>query len=149
LNIQQEGPWFNAVTVRAAIAYIVTLWPCHCGFWLWPDICIRVQEGLAKPQTCTTISAWIFVGRHLFKKMAVLLCSFINILINLWSSFGFLRCVVIQCFDISEEPTGSIFRVIGLVQVDAEVMWCKKMCYFCRNVWGNLASHSHGRGMKG
>ena len=38
---------------------------------------------------------------------------------------------------ISEKHTASIFRVTKLVQVDAEVMWCKQMCQLYGLVWGN------------
>ena len=36
--------------------------------------------------------------------------------------FAFIRDVVAKCADVSEERTVSIFRVIKLVKVDAEVI---------------------------
>jgi len=45
--------------------------------------------------------------------------------LNKYSNDGLL-CVVVKCFDISEEFTASIFKVTGLIEVDATVIWRKK-----------------------
>jgi len=33
---------------------------------------------------------------------------------------------VVKCFDVLEEFTASIFKVTGLIEVDARVIWRKK-----------------------
>jgi hypothetical protein len=41
-------------------------------------------------------------------------------------SYDGLLCVVVKCSDILEEFTASIFKVTGLIEVDATVIWRKK-----------------------
>jgi len=45
--------------------------------------------------------------------------------LNKYSNNGLL-CVVVKCFDILEELIASIFKVTGLIEVDATVIWRKK-----------------------
>ena len=52
----------------------------------------------------------------------------------------FLRCAVVACFNIWEEHTASIFRVIEVVQVGVEVTW-RKECAVCvgqfEDIWAS------------
>jgi len=41
----------------------------------------------------------------------------------------FLRCAVVTCFNVWEEHTASIFRVIEVVQVGAEVTQRKNVLF--------------------
>jgi hypothetical protein len=58
-------------------------------------------------------------------------------------SFRFQHHAVITRSEILDKRSASIFRVTELVQVDAEVMQCKKMGLLYRMVWGCLVNHSH------
>jgi len=51
--------------------------------------------------------------------------------LNKYSSDGLL-CVVVKCFDNLEELTASIFKVTGLIEVDATVIWKEEMCWLYR-----------------
>ena len=50
-----------------------------------------------------------------------------------------------QMFEILDKCNASIFRVNELVQVDVEVLQCKKRSLLYRVVCGCLVSHSHTR----